>query len=132
MKIQPRPTATSQPYWDGCAVGALKLQRCQACANFQFYPRVVCTQCGSTDLSWVSASGKGVIASFTIVRRGVSSAYEGPYVVALIDLEEGVRMMSHVEMDNPDDPVLRVGASVTAKFVQWSAEFSVPVFEIKE
>ena len=50
----------------------------------------------------------------------------------VIDLEEGVRMMSHVEMDNPDDPVLRVGASVTAKFVQWSAEFSVPVFEIKE
>ncbi|MEM7097716.1 MAG: Zn-ribbon domain-containing OB-fold protein [Pseudomonadota bacterium] len=130
-KIQPRPTAASQAYWDGCAKGELKVQYCDACSNYQFYPRVVCSTCGSTDLEWRQVSGRGSIASYTVVRRGVSKAYEGPYVVALIDLEEGVRMMSHLELADPDDPKLQVGASVRVAFRAWSDDITVPVFQFE-
>ena len=135
-KIQPRPTAVSAPYWDGCAAGELRPQYCPVCAAHQFYPRIVCSKCGGTDLEWRQASGKGVIASFTVVRRGVSAAYEGPYVVALIDLEEGVRLMSQVVTADPDDGTftigaLKVGAKVAVAFARWSDEVAVPVFEIE-
>ena len=129
-RTQPRPTATSEPYWQGCAEGELRVQYCLGCEQYQFYPRIVCSKCGATALEWRPASGEGRIASFTVVRRGVSAAYEAPYVVALIDLEEGVRMMSQVAMANPDDAGLKVGARVRVAFADWSGEVTVPVFEL--
>ena len=132
IKIQPRPTDVSAPYWQGCQEDELRLQQCERCSNYQFYPRIMCSHCGSRELTWQTTSGVGKIASFTVVRRGVSAAYEGPYVVALIDLNEGPRMMSHVLVDNPDDERLRVGASVTAAFQSWSEETKVAVFRLDE
>ena len=79
----------------------------------------MCSHCGSRALNWRAVSGKGRIASFTVVRRGVSSAYEAPYVVALIDLQEGPRMMSQIVELNPDTTDLRVGAEVEVSFAVW-------------
>ena len=129
-KIQPRPTAVSEPYWQGCRDKELGLQFCTSCNKHQFYPRIVCSKCGSSELEWQKASGQGTIASFTVVRRGVSESYTAPYVVALIDLAEGVRMMSQVLTSNPDDGRLRVGAKVAVSFVAWSTEMMVPVFSL--
>mgnify|MGYP001024456517 FL=1 len=129
-KIQPRPTAVSEPYWQGCSDKELRLQFCTSCNKHQFYPRIVCSTCGSSELEWQKASGQGTIASFTVVRRGVSEAYTAPYLVALIDLAEGVRMMSQVLTSNPDDGRLRVGANVAVSFVEWSPEMMVPVFTL--
>ena len=92
----------------------------------------MCSHCGSQSLKWQTASGRGKIASFTVVRRGVSAAYEGPYVVALIDLDEGPRMMSQILIDNPDGAALGVGAAVSAVFKNWSEETKVAVFKIEE
>ena len=125
-RIQPRPTATSEPYWQGCREGELRLQKCKACGLVQFYPRILCGHCQHQDLDWVVASGQGEIASFTVVRRGVSDAYPSPYVVALIDLREGPRMMSHV-VDVDLDSVA-VGDPVSVEFETWSAEIAMPVF----
>jgi len=129
-KIQPKPTFVSEPYWQGCRDKELSLQFCNSCNKHQFYPRIICATCGNSELEWQKASGHGTIGSFTVVRRGVSEAYTAPYVVALIDLEEGVRMMSQVLTSNPDDSRLRVGANVTVAFVAWSTEMMVPVFTL--
>ena len=95
-KPLPRPTPTEQPFYDACARGELILQHCQHCGHVLFYPRTHCDACQSEQLVWQRASGAGVIASYTVVRRGVSADFEAPYVIALVDLVEGPRMMSQI------------------------------------
>jgi uncharacterized OB-fold protein len=89
----PQPDAVTQPFWDGVAAGKLRLQRCRGCARHVFYPRPVCPYCTSADLEWIDASGRGTVHSFTIVHRA-PPGFDPPYAVALVDLAEGVRMMT--------------------------------------
>lgn len=126
QKLLPPHTELSRPFWEGCERGELRVQACQDCGRKQFYPRIFCVNCGSRNLRWEAVSGKGQVASFTVVRRGISSAYEAPYVVALVDLEEGPRMMSQIRTDEPDD--IAIGAQVEVSFEAWSEELSVPIF----
>lgn len=116
-----------QPFIDGCHQGVLRLQRCTRCHRHQFYPRLVCGYCWARDLEWVSASGKGRIASFTVVRLAVSPAHEAPYVVALVDLKEGPRMMSRVTDCDPES--VQIGAQVKVAFAETSDGAPLPVFE---
>ncbi len=127
-RILPRPTVLSQPYWDGCREGVLRLQHCADCAQYQFYPRIICSHCGGTRLAWQASRGCGVIASFTIVRHGISAAYPAPYTVVLVDLQEGPRMMSSIVDAEPDQ--LCVGARVEAAFAEWSEGMVLPVFRL--
>jgi uncharacterized OB-fold protein len=126
----PRPSAETLPYWEGCRAGELRLQRCARCGAHQFYPRMLCSACGGTELAWVRASGRGSIRSYSVVRRPVSKAYaaDTPYVVALIRLEEGPTMMSNVIGCDPASVV--VGAAVEVVFESWSAEITVPKFRL--
>ena len=125
-KVLPMPSPVSQPYFDGCKQGELLLQYCSVCDRSQFYPRVMCSHCGSGSLTWHQASGEGVVVSFTVVRRSVSKAYDAPYVIALIDLPEGVRMMA--QLAGVDVDTVSVGLSVKAQFEAWSDEVTLPVF----
>jgi uncharacterized OB-fold protein len=127
-KILPRPTETSAPYWQGCRERELRLQKCNACQRLQFYPRIMCSHCQRQSLGWIVATGRGEVASFTVVRRGVSEAYPTPYIVALIDLEEGLRMMSHVVGIDPES--VAVGDLVKVEFEDWSDEITMPVFRV--
>src|SRR5690242_12608965 len=99
----PRPDADTRPYWAAAADGVLLLQRCTACATRRFYPRLLCPECHSDDHTWQEASGRGSVYSYSVVHRAPSPALQGeaPYVVALIDLDEGVRMFSRV-LGDPD------------------------------
>lgn len=126
LRTQPTRTAFSAPWFEACSEGRLLIQHCETCGHYQFYPRVFCTNCGGAQPAWVEASGNGRIASFTIVRRPVSSAYEAPYVVALVTLEEGPRMMSNIV--DCDTHTLRIGDQLTVSFERWSDEVSLPVF----
>ncbi|MEQ8857076.1 MAG: Zn-ribbon domain-containing OB-fold protein [Pseudomonadales bacterium] len=125
-RIEPTPTPLSEPYWAGCRAGELRLQHCEGCRRHQFYPRLMCSHCGSRDLSWQQASGRGTVASFTVVRRGVSAAYPAPYVVALIDLPEGVRMMSTLVDVDPES--VRIGDPVQVAFESVNEVIALPVF----
>ena len=127
-KPLPRPTSTEQPFYDACAEGKLVLQRCQSCGHVLFYPRTNCDACQSDQLVWEDASGAGNIASYTVVRRGVSADFAAPYVIALIDLAEGPRMMSQVVDTSPD--ALAVGLSVRVDFAAWSEDIKLPVFRL--
>jgi len=129
-RTQPPVTSLTETYWEGCRAGELRLQQCADCGKHQFYPRTLCSHCGGRDLAWVVAGGDGIVASFTVVRRAISKAYEAPYVVALIDLDEGVRMMSTVVDVEPD--AVSVGDKVTVDFEAWSDEISLPIFRLQD
>ena len=104
-RAYPVPDAVTQPFWDGVAEGVLRVQRCDACGRHVFYPRAVCPFCMGASLTWVEASGRGRVHSFTVVHRAPPDLRdEAPYVVALVELDEGVRMMTRL-VDVPPDAV---------------------------
>ncbi|MGB8691880.1 MAG: Zn-ribbon domain-containing OB-fold protein [Steroidobacteraceae bacterium] len=127
-KHLPQITPETAEYWAGCKRHELLIQRCADCGAAQFYPRAFCTHCSGSKVRWVRASGRGTLASYTIVHRAVSQAYaaEVPYVVALVSLEEGPMMMSNVIGCSPGD--LRVGMSLQVVFDDWSESITVPKF----
>ncbi|NYT84484.1 Zn-ribbon domain-containing OB-fold protein [Pollutimonas harenae] len=98
-------------YFSRLNEGVFEIQRCKACERHQFFPRVLCQHCGSTDLAWVTPSGKGQVYSFSVIRRKPDSG--GDYNVALVDLDEGVRLMSRVDGVSPD--AIHIGMAVSAK-----------------
>lgn len=88
--------------------GRLTLQRCQGCQRHVFYPRTVCPHCSHDALDWVASPGRGTVYSVTVVARKADQG--GAYNVVLVDLDEGVRLMSRVEGMAPDD--VRIGMRV--------------------
>lgn len=101
---------TPDPHFrEGLAKGEIRLQRCTACDAHIFFPRVLCPTCHGTDLGWVTASGKGEVYTYTTVRQRPEAG--GDYNVAMVELAEGVRMMTRVEGDPHD---VRIGMQVTA------------------
>lgn len=93
--------------------GRFLIQRCDGCKRHVFYPRVVCPHCGSDSLAWVEPKGTGVVYSTTTVRRKPDAG--GDYDVSLIDLDEGVRMMSRVDGIPPTE--VKIGMRVRAKVI---------------
>lgn len=120
----------SAPYWEAARNGRLKIPRCNGCGKLHFYPRAVCPHCHSDDLAFVAVTGRGVVHTFTIARRpaGPAFAEDVPYVVALIELEEGPRMMSRIQTDDPDS--VRIGAKVEVCFVKSTEEVTFPYFTL--
>lgn len=127
-KPLPVITEENRPFWEGCRQGKLLLQYCDACRQYQFYPRLYCMHCGSQHTRWAETSGRGVVYSYTIIRQNKTPEFrdEVPYNVALIQLEEGPRMMSNVIDIAPGD--LRVDLPVIVVFDPVTAEISLPRF----
>jgi len=105
-------------YFDALRAGTFQIQHCGDCQRHVFYPRMVCPHCGSGVLSWVQPSGKGTVYSTTIVRRKPEAG--GDYNVALIDLAEGVRLMSRVHNMAPAD--VAIGMAVRAEVIRQGDE----------
>jgi len=127
-KLLPTPSPETTPFWAGCREHKLLVQRCSACGHHQFYPRILCTECASDRVDWVEATGRGKVKSFTIVRRPVTAAYadETPYVIALIELDEGPTLMSNVVQCDVD--TVRIGMPVAVSFEAWSDDITMPLF----
>jgi len=104
-------TGADLHYSQALAQGQFLIQRCEACARAVFYPRMICPHCGSDQLAWQAPSGRGTVYSTTVVRRKPEAG--GDYNVALVDLEEGVRLMSRVDGIAPAD--VHIGMPVQAK-----------------
>ena len=130
QKPLPVITEENRPFWEGCKRGVLLLQYCEACGRYQFYPRLYCMQCGASTLHWEQASGRGVIYSYTIISQDKSPefGYDTPYNVAIIELEEGPRLMSNIVDATPAD--LRVELPVTVVFDAISDTISLPRFRL--
>jgi uncharacterized OB-fold protein len=110
----PYPGVLSQPYWDACRRGELTFQRCADCGGATHTPAVVCAHCTSTALSWEVSSGRGTVYSWTTVWRAVTPAFVAPYVVVIVDVEEGWQMLANL-IDCEHDAV-QVGLPVTVTF----------------
>jgi uncharacterized OB-fold protein len=127
IKPLPKPTPTSRPFWEAAKRHELVLQRCDACARFIYYPRPRCPHCFADHLSWRRVSGRGKVYSFTIVRRASSRAFaDGPYVLAIVELEEGVRMTTNIVA--PPETV-QVGMPVQAFFDDVTPEHTLVKFK---
>lgn len=110
--IADRETAT---FWEGCAAGRLMIPRCDGCGELIWYPRGFCPWCASTSTTWTEMSGRGIIYSFTISRRGMGSfADVGPYVPAFVELEEGPRLLTNIV--GCDAEILEIGQAVSVVF----------------
>jgi uncharacterized OB-fold protein len=127
----PLPVATpeSRPFWDAARRHELQLQHCGACGTWVFYPRAVCPRCFATDLEWRRASGRGTLHTFTVVHRGLKGFPIGPpYVIAIVELAEGPRLMTNLVDVAPDPAALRIGMPVQVVFADVTLEVTLPHF----
>jgi uncharacterized protein len=114
------------PFFDACAKGQLILPRCDSCGSFFWYPTALCGVCHAPEWHWEAASGKGRVYSFTVVHRPLSSDIPAPYVIASVELDEGVRMMSNIVECAPDE--LEIDTAVETVFgTSWN-NLPVPFF----
>ena len=128
QKFIPRSRPETAAWWEGCRNHELLLQSSTKCGHRQFYPRIICTECMSDKLEWTRSAGRGQVLTFTICRLPVSEAYAGdvPYVIALVQLEEGPTMMSNIIQCDPD--AVTTGMPVEVIFEQRSEEITIPQF----
>ena len=127
-KAVPLPTPDTQPFWDGCAAGELRLQRCTDCGQAYFYPRPVCPACGSRNVEWFTASGRATLYSYVINHRPAPGFEdEAPYAIAVVELEEGPRMMTNITGLPATPEALELDMPLQVRF-EPRGDVSLPVF----
>jgi uncharacterized protein len=96
-KPAPLPTPETAHFWEGTKVGELRIQRCGACGGAYFYPRPSCPTCGSLDVTWEVASGRARLHTYLISHRAAPGFEDQtPYAIAVVELDEGPRMMTNI------------------------------------
>lgn len=132
MYDKPLPTIDpeSRPYWDALKQHRLLFKHCRDCKRHHFYPRELCPHCHSDALDWAEVAGTGSIYSYTVARRPAGPAYKSdtPYVVAIVELDEGARMMTNIV--TADVEAVRIGQRVTVRFEDVTAEVTLPKFRL--
>ncbi len=123
----PQASPETRHFWDGTKSGELRLQRCDECNQVYFPPRPFCPSCASRSVSVFAASGKATLYSYVINHRR-HPAFDGPYAIAVVELEEGPRMMSNI-IDTPQTPeALELDMPLEVTFEQLSEEIHLPLF----
>ena len=119
------------PFWEATKRGELSIQRCKDCRNEMFPPRLYCTSCMSQNTEWVKASGKGKIYSYSVAYEypptRVARFLSVPYIIALVDLEEGVRMITTIVGCKPED--VKIGSDVEVEFQDIGEGVALPRFK---
>ncbi len=119
----------SAPYWAALKERRLILKRCRDCGRHHFYPRALCPHCHSDALEWSDARGTGSIYSYTVARRPAGPAFkdDAPYVVAVVELDEGARMMTNIVTEDVES--VRIGQRVAVAFEAVTDEITLPKFK---
>lgn len=119
----------SRGYWEACGRHELYLQRCGSCGALRFYPRALCPSCLSERIEWVRSAGRGTVYTFTVTHQNQAPGFRDtlPYVLAYVELDEGVRMLSNIVACAPGD--VRIGLPVEVVFEDATAEISLPKFK---
>ena len=127
----PEVTPLTKEFWESVKKRKLVLQKCNDCGKHIWYPRAWCPYCGSRDLKWVESKGVGKVYAVTIARVVVGNSPEWqkdmPYAIAIVDLEEGVRMYGIVTGIEPDK--VEVGMRVKVDFEERGGEYPLIVFK---
>ncbi len=126
----PQPTPETQHFWDGTKVGELRLQRCNDCGHVYFPPRPLCPECSSRHVEVFAASGNGKLLSYVINHRP-HPAFEGPYAIAVVELDEGPTMLSNIVgcEQTPEALVLDMPLAVT---YEDNGDIAIPLFRPTE
>jgi uncharacterized OB-fold protein len=127
----PKPTAETVQFWDACSQGRLLFQYCEACRHAQFPPSMICRECGGTP-EWRQSGGKGQIHSLTTVQRAPIDAFRAdvPYVIALVDLDEGFRMMMNIRGAAPERA--GIGTRIVVTFEDTGQGIALPQAVVDE
>jgi len=116
------------PYWEGAKQGTLRIKRCTACDRPFFYPRTYCPRCGSDATRWMDASGRGHVYSYTVIAHNDVAPFKEwlPYVVALVELDEGPRLVTNIV--GCDTRNVKVGQRVEVVFEKIDEAVTLPKF----
>ncbi len=119
----------NKPFWDYCKQHELRMQKCLQCGKFRYPVSPICPHCLHLESEWAKLSGKGWVYSFTIVRRSSHPGFteDVPYTVAIIETEEGTRLISNVVGCKPEE--VRVDMPVEVIFEDITEEFALPKFK---
>ncbi|MDZ4826272.1 MAG: OB-fold domain-containing protein [Actinomycetota bacterium] len=113
MRMLPDPVGPNAEYYGWLARGELRLQRCSACRVWRHPPRHRCAACGSVAAAWEPASGRGRVFSWTVTHQALDPAFEPPYAVVVVELEEGPRLVGNLRGAGPSE--LRLGLAMQAE-----------------
>ena len=133
MKKSQKPSPVIQPwtkaFWQGAKQNKLLIQQCDSCNTKIFFPKKICPECWSEHLKWIEASGRGTVYTFSVMMDMVEPQFtpDLPYVIAMVDLDEGIRMSTRIVNCDPDD--VKIGMAVEVLFDEISPEISLPVFQ---
>ncbi len=135
MQEQTKPIFTvatnvdNKPYWDYIRQHELRVQKCVKCGKLHYPVSPICPHCMSLESEWTRLSGKGKVISFVIVHRGRSPLFppNSPYVVGIIEMEEGIRMLSNVVGCKPEE--VKMDMPVEVVFEDVGPELTVPRFK---
>ena len=127
-KPLPELQGNSKEFYEWCRRGDLRFQRCSDCQAWRHVPREMCAKCGSDEWKWVKSSGKGTVFTWTIAERAMHPAFVDavPYAPVIIEMDEGVRLVSELIDCEPAD--LEVGMRVEVAFAKVSDEVTLPKF----
>lgn len=126
---RPRPPITSltEPFWAGTRAGELRVQRCLDCGRLRWTPLLACPQCWSERAHWDVMSGRATVYTYTVVHRAVDPrAFTAPYVLAVVELDEGPRMLTNLVDVEPER--VRVGMPVAVRFERVDDDITVYPF----
>jgi uncharacterized OB-fold protein len=122
------PTPDTQPYWDAARNHQLTLQECLSCRRFYFYPRDHCPVCLGREVRWRAVSGRGFLYTYVIAHHPAPGfEADAPYVIAVVELEEGPRMMANIVGIEPDPALLELDMPLEVVFTE-RGPMTVPNF----
>jgi uncharacterized OB-fold protein len=133
LNVEGRPIpvidSDSKIFWENCQNNILVLPKCQDCGDYFFYPRSICPNCMSDQIEWKEVSGNGKVYSYTIARRPAGKAFAAytPYIVAIIQLDEGPRMMANII--NVELSEISCEMRVQVVYQEINDSFKLPMFE---
>ena len=125
-RLAPTTTADTKFFWDALKEGKLLIQRCAGCATLRHPPRPMCPRCNSLAWEAIEAAGRGVVYSFILPRHPQWPWFDGTYIVALIELEEGTRILSNLR--DVDPAAVTIGMPVEAFFERFDGGVTLHQF----
>jgi uncharacterized OB-fold protein len=126
QRMRPVVGHDNREWWDHINEGSLTIQKCKECGTLRHPPRPMCWKCQSLECEHVPASGKGIVYSFVVIHKPVIPGYEYPLVVAVVELEEGTRIVSNLVGINPQD--VKIGIPVKVSIEQVDDTLKLPLF----
>jgi uncharacterized OB-fold protein len=127
--LVPAPNADTKPFWDGCAKGELLLQQCAKCKAFRHPPSPICARCLSAEHAWVRASGRATLYTYVVVNETRAKGFDKmvPYVLAVVTLEEGPRMLTNLTNVAPE--AVKIDMPLEVTFAELDGTTKLPLFE---